>query len=278
MTASPRGARGTSTDNGAAPPTSRTAARAEVTLTPHRAAGLSAATREEIGHFVVRFIDYPRARLDAALDAADYVWIGRDETGRLVATTAIRAIETALGSRTVTVIYTSMVAVSPDCRRLGLVNRMGFRSYVRERLRAPLRPVFWLALAASPAGYLQMAHSYETCWPRRGHAAPKEIVALLDDLAVHLKAPRVERVAGCHRLPDDFGVSDPTQEASRWDRSDPDVDFFLRVNPDYRRGSDLMCIAPLSIANVVRSLLRSTARAAARRVHERPFVQPGSAP
>lgn len=74
----------------------------------------------------------------------------------------------------------------------------------------------------------------------------------------------MEEVDGCLRLPDDFGVSDPGQHPSRWDRSEPDVDFFLRVNPNYRRGSDLVCLCPLGVVEMAGGIARSVARTVAR--------------
>lgn len=241
----------------------------------HAPAALTPTLRDEIAGFVTRFIDYPRDRLERALDAADYVWLCRDRDGRLVGTTAIRLFDTTLERRAATVIYTAAVAVDPAWRRVGLIGRMGARSFLRERLRRPLREVLWLSLAASPAGYLQVVRSHARCWPRVGEAVPPAVGALLLELAARLGASRVERVDGCIRLPDDFGVSDPSQAPARWDRADPDVDFFLRVNPDYQRGSDLMCLAPVNALAVARTLLRAALRGARARAPLNPQETPG---
>jgi len=239
--------------------------RSGLSIRRHSPSALTPAIREEVAGFVTRFIDYPRDRLDHALDAARYVWLCRDGDGRLVGTTAVRLFEMTLERRPVTVIYTAVVAVDPTWRRVGLIGRMGARSFLRERMRRPFREVLWLSLAASPAGYLQMVRSHARCWPRVGESVPPGVEALLGELASRLGASRVERVDGCLRLPDDFGVSDPAQAPARWDRSDPDIDFFLRVNPDYQRGSDLMCLAPLSALAIARTMLRTALRGARRR-------------
>lgn len=240
----------------------------------HTPAALTANLRDEIAVFVTRFIDYPRRRLERTLDAADYVWLCRDRDGRLVGTTAIRRFDMTLERRAVSVIYTAAVAVDPAWRRVGLIGRMGARSFLWERARRPLREVLWLSLAASPAGYLQMARSHARCWPRAGEPVPPAVGALLAELASRLGASTVERVDGCIRLPDDFGVSDPAQAPARWERTDPDVDFFLRVNPDYQRGSDLMCLAPLSAVAIARALLRSALRDARSRIPLTPQETP----
>jgi len=226
--------------------------RLPATLTPD--------DRDDIARFVTRFIAYPRRKLDEVLDSADYVWLCHDGAGELVGTTAVRRIRVASGGDAATVIYTAMVAVAPEHRRAGLIPGMGMRSYLLERARAPLTPLYWLSLSASPSAYLQMARNFVTFWPRPDCPMPAPARAILDEALASLGASRIEEVSSCLRLRDDFGVSDRDQHPSRWDRGDPDVDFFLRVNPDYMRGSDLACLCELSFARLAESVLRQLGR------------------
>lgn len=250
----------------AADTTTRRLAASDIRITRREPAALSAAEREDIAAFVTRSIPYPRARLDHTIDAADYLWLARDTAGTLVATTALRLVPARRGGRAVTLLYTAMLVIDPSCRRLNLVRRFGLRSYLRERTRAPLTPLYWMIFAASPAGFLQMARNFDTYWPKPGAPMPAAERDVLRQALAYLGIDKVEELDGCFRLPDDFGVTDPTQAPHRWDRSDPEVDFFLRVNPDYQRGSDLACLCPLSIV----PLGAAIARQLRRRRHVRP--------
>ena len=244
----------------------RVPSKSKTTITRRLPATLTAGERESVARFVTRFIAYPRAKLDAVLDAADYVWLCHDDAGNLVGTTAVRLLPVRVRGRAARVIYTSMVAVDPAHRGTSIITTLGARSYLIERVRAPLVPLYWLALSASPSGYLQMARHMDTFWPRAAHETPDDARQVIAQSLAFLGITKIEEVEGCIRLPDDFGVSDRQQDPKRWDRSDPDVAFFLRVNPDYQRGSDLACVCRLDALQIAGGV----ARAVTRRVRSSP--------
>jgi GNAT superfamily N-acetyltransferase len=229
-------------------------------LTRHSPASLTAEERAGIERFVTAFIAYPKAKLHAVLDSADYVWLCHDPDGRLVGTTAVRRVQVQVGSEEVRVIYTYMVAIDPAYRRVNLTAKMGVRTFLIERLSAPRRALYWLALAASPAGYLQMARNFPTCWPRPGASFPEAERSVLVQALECLGMDQVESFEGCFRLRDEFGVSDQEQAPHRWAGADAEIDFFLRVNPDYQRGSDLACLCPLGFASVAEGAMRQVLR------------------
>jgi GNAT superfamily N-acetyltransferase len=221
---------------------------------------LTGGDREELAAFVAAYIRYPRPMFDAGLDAAAYVWRCRDADGRLVATTAVRRWDSALGRRRVRVLYTTMVAVAPGWRRHGLISAMGGRSYLREVLRAPMRPVYWLALAGSPAGYVQMAHNLSEYWPRPDRPTPPDVDRLLRDALARIGEDDLHVRDGCLCATDAVRVSDPSQRVERWDLTDPAVAFYVRINPDYDGGSALACVAPLRGLDLARAVVQPTVR------------------
>ena len=222
------------------------------------AADLTAADHARIHGFVTEFMLYERVPLDETLDAASYVWLCLDPKGRLVGTTAVRRIDLPAGTgghqRPVSVVYTSVVAVKPEYRRAGLPARMGLKTYLHERTRAPLTPLYWLAEAASPSGYLQMARNFEVFWPRPGIVMPAGADDILTKTLKTAGLTKVERGTGFYRVLDDFGVIEREQAPDKWDRSDPAVDYFLKSNPDYWTGISLVCLAPLNIGSVTRAV------------------------
>lgn len=231
--------------------------RPSVVIVRREPASLTGADRDEIERFITRHSNWRRDRLDQAIDASAYVWLCYDGD-RLVGTTAVKRLAARVRGRAVTVIYTAAVAVAHEYRRLGLVPRMGMKSYLVERLRAPLAPIYWLALAGSPAGYLQMARNFVEYWPRSGAAIPADARAVLEQALAALGITHVDEVDGAYVSPDDFGVREREQDPDRWDRSQPDIDFFLRVNPEYRSGNDLACVCPLGIVPMAAALARGT--------------------
>ena len=220
-------------------------------------ADLTVADHDRIAGFISRYSLYDRRTLDATLDAASYVWLCLDFQGRIVGTTAVRRVQLAAGvgghTRPVTVVYTSVVAVDAAYRRRGLPAKMGLRTFLFERWRAPRTPLYWLAEAVSPAGYLQMARNLTVFWPQPGAKVPAFANAIIDTTLASQHA-RVAYVGDVRLVYEDYPVIEREQAPDRWDRADPAVEFFLRTNPNYWTGSALVCLAPLNIGAVMKAV------------------------
>jgi GNAT superfamily N-acetyltransferase len=219
---------------------------------------LTSADHDRIQNFISKYSFYDRATLDATLNLCSYVWLCMDPQGRIIGTTAVRRIELPTGvgghASPATVVYTSVVAVNPAYRRLGLPARMGLKTYLLERLRAPFTPLYWLAEAVSPAGYLLMARNFPHFWPRPGQGVPQQAQDVIDATLVAAGVTIFDRRGDAHVVLEDYPVIELEQAPDRWDRSDPDVDFFLRTNPDYWAGAALVCLAPLNFFAVTRAV------------------------
>ena len=234
------------------------ATSAAVRVVRVNAADLTALDHDRIESFITRYGLYDRKTLDATLDAATYVWLCLDSAGRIVGTTAVRRIELAASvgnhSRPPVVVYTSVVAVDPAHRQLGLPAQMGMKTYLLERMRTPLRPLYWLAEAVSPAGYLQMARNFAVFWPRPDVVMPVRPTAVLEATLAAAGVTRIKRVGGAYLVQEDFPVIEREQAPDRWRRTDADVNFFLRINPDYWTGAALVCLAPLNVIAVAKAV------------------------
>jgi hypothetical protein len=222
-------------------------------------AELTTADHDRIESFITRYCIYERKTLDATLDAATYIWLCLDPKGRIVGTTAVRRIRLKSGVgghlRSPTCVYTSVVAVNPTYRRLGLPAKMGLKTYLHERLRAPLTPLYWLAEAVSPAGYLLMARNLVQFWPRPAQPVPDYVRSVIEATLEAAGVTRIVPVGSAYLVQEDYPVIEREQAPDRWKRGDPDVDYFLRTNPDYWTGAGLVCLAPLNLIDVTRAVV-----------------------
>lgn len=222
------------------------------------AAELTLADHDRIYRFITTYSLYDRNTLYETLDAATYVWLCLDTMGRLVGTTAVRRLELDAGvgghRRRPTVVYTSVVAVNPAYRGLGLPARMGLKTYLLERRRAPLTPLYWLAEAVSPAGYLLMSRNFAHFWPQPGIAVPNRAQSVIRETLAAAGVTRIDRVGHAHLVHEDYPVIEKEQAPDQWDRAEPDIDYFLRTNPDYWTGTALVCLAPLNLIGVTRAV------------------------
>lgn len=117
---------------------------------------------------------------------------------------------------------------------------------LREKLRRPLRPVYWLLAAKSYKTYLLLARNFPRHWPRYDRPTPARIRALMDQVAGRVfgkayDAGRGVLARGGSRLSE--GVAPLTPELL----SAPDVRFYTEQNPGHARGEELCCLGRVSL-------------------------------
>jgi hypothetical protein len=151
--------------------------------------------------------------------------------------------------RRVVAIYSSCVLLREACRGLNLVQKSGFASFVRVKLRHPLAPVLWFFDSFSVKSYLLLPRNFDVCWPRHDAPTPDRERALMDRLARGVHGPLwqpergVALRSGRERLrPGVAPLPEPTPRST-------EIEFFAQANPGHGDGDVLVCLAPLSLPN-----------------------------
>lgn len=121
-----------------------------------------------------------------------------------------------------------------------------------QKLRHPLRPLYWFLISKGYKTYLLMANNFVTHYPRYEKPTPPEIKALLDSFALQLYPDTYHKDSGL--------IVHPTDEAK--DRlkatiapiceqllqENPRIAFFAERNPDWRRGDELACLGEMTFS------------------------------
>jgi len=188
----------------------------------------------------------------------------RSADGRLVGSASISSHHVMFGGRMITAIYTSQVLLRPEARGRNLLQRIGFRCFLAERLRHPFRRIYWFFDTFGWKSYLLLPRNFRHWWPRHDRPTPPRVQALIDRLATRIygadwrPAQGIVVRSGRKRLRP--GTA-PLEHA----RPSPDIDFFVRANPGHAEGDMLVCLCPLSMANWLHAAGRAIARAWVRR-------------
>lgn len=118
-----------------------------------------------------------------------------------------------------------------------------FRYVVREKLRAPLSPVFWLLISKGYKTYLLLANNFERYYPHpdKQHSELDSLVrSYCDELFPgHFDPARgvLDFGATAQRLREDVaGISEEMR--SRY----PKIRFFEKQNPTWHEGTELPCV------------------------------------
>lgn len=124
--------------------------------------------------------------------------------------------------------------------------RLAFELAARERGAR----VLWLLISAGHRTYRFLPLFFRSFVPSATGVPDPELTRLLPLLATARFGDRYDPATGIVRLerptPLRPGVAEPTAS----DEADPDVAFFLRANPGWRRGEELACLTELAPSNL----------------------------
>lgn len=125
-------------------------------------------------------------------------------------------------------------------------------------LRHPFTPLYWFLTSMGYRTYLVMARNFpQRYWPRHDAPTPAWIKGLIGSLARSRYGEAWEESSGLIRFARPQGalaahVAPITAEVRRL----PEVNFLVSMNPDYRQGVELACVAQVTLRGLARVALK----------------------
>lgn len=129
-------------------------------------------------------------------------------------------------------------------------------------------PLYWFLVSKGPRTYRYLPTFSRDYWPRFDASTPAPIKRMIDHLAQERFGRCYDPNTGVVRFPQSRGQLAPElAEVPPEDLLKPEVAFFLRSNPGYYKGDELVCLTELSPDNLKplakRVLLKGVRAAAA---------------
>jgi len=111
-------------------------------------------------------------------------------------------------------------------------------------------PLYWLLISKGFRTYLYLPVFYHEFWPRYDRATPPSAQRIMDALA-NIKWPRYYQASfGLLQFPSSLGnLKSEIADIPAGRMEDPNVKFFLERNPTFLQGTELVCLAPISLEN-----------------------------
>jgi len=231
-----------------------------VDISIRRSRSLSPAELDEIWALTERYIETPRPHYERKLLELPEVSLWRARGGALVGLAGLDAYPVTWQGRTRTVIFTSSVVTDERFRGRNLVLRTGLQVLLREKLRRPAATAYWFFDTFSYKSYLVLARNLREFWPRRACTTPPDILEFIDELASQRYGADWNSDTGVVRHSGYKRLLPETAPVEGTISSDPDVTFFEGANPGHREGDMLVCLAPLTVSNLLGAIGRVAAR------------------
>ena len=198
------------------------------------------------GHFA----GVTRGTFDRDLAGKNWTLLFRD--GRtLKGFTTLLAYDTWWRGGPVSVVYSGDTIMARDGWHSAVLPRAwiaAVREIQRRELASPR--LYWLLLTSGIRTYRLLPVFWREFLPR--HDAPRspELHALADALARQRFGAAYDARAGLVRFAAPQSLRDPLAVISPGRLADPHVDYFLRRNPGWRRGDELVCLTEIAEANL----------------------------
>ena len=221
---------------------------------------LSAADLDEILDLVTRYFVESKGWIGPAIEGCDRVIRYRSNDGGELAGISLLVVDDLTHEdRRVRVLYTRAVLLREYARGRNLIQRAGLRSFLRFGMTAR-RSVYWFTECDTFRSYLLGMRNLENAWPRSETPIPAFERSLYDYLCKKKcgkfwNATRRVRtpITGRTMAPDLLSI--PARLLG-----DPDVAFFVRMNPGHMNGDSLPILAVLDLKNILFIVRRAWAR------------------
>lgn len=136
-----------------------------------------------------------------------------------------------------------------------------FFKYMRYKFRHPFTPVYITGFMANPLMYAMICKYTLTCYPHRNRIVPNKILRFKDQLLQSMRLTRKEVEPFVLKI--HFQVKFKEADINRFETStDPDVGYYLSINPEYREKMGVLVLIPVNIPNMLFTLFMYLSRRA----------------
>ena len=177
----------------------------------------------------------------------DEVFIFRSEH-ELIGFSTIFKKKTPTPKGPATLIYSGDTVIRRDFWGQKFLQRRFFWYIVRAKLSSPWRPVYWMLISKGFKTYLMMRRNFRHSFPNSNLETPAIMKAVMDKFYLGKFGTDYKSQTGRIEFPKlstavRDGIACPTGNYLK----DPEVQFYLKQNPEFEKGTELACIAEIRI-------------------------------
>ena len=213
---------------------------------------LSAPLVEAMFELYTRYFDATGPELFRSdLDGKDWVLLMKDREGRLRGFSTLALLESQLGGSRVRALFSGDTIV--DHRHWGQ-QALAF-TWIRFagvlKAQAPEVPLYWFLVVKGQRTYRYLEAFARSYYPHWARPTPAPMQSLMDHLARERFGSAYQAGLGVLRFESSRGHLKPVwAQIPVAERERPEVAYFLRRNPGYVRGEELVCLTELCAENL----------------------------
>jgi hypothetical protein len=231
---------------------------------PVDAGALNQRQRDALWRFTERHCRLPRSQFERDLADCDRVYLFTQGADRVTGLVALRTVRDTGTPKPLTFLYGYWTMLDPALRGSHIPQRCVLDAFLRCKARAPLRPVWCMYTSASFMSYLMATRTTARYWPRLTGSTPRDVLAFRDRIMTVLEGDAYDPARGIRVGRGSLDYPEAELGDGLRARHAPDVVAWLRLNPGYRHGDELVVLFPMDATNLLASGLKMLARRARR--------------
>jgi hypothetical protein len=176
-----------------------------------------------------------------------------EEDNRLMGFSTMVAYSTAFQGEPINVIYSGDTIVNPEAWGSTALPRAWVAGVRRLQATLPLGRCYWLLLSSGFRTYRFMSVFWRHFYPCHDKSPDTATHELLVQLAHRRFGDQFDRERGVVRFRHPQRLRDGLKEIPTGRERDPHTEFFLKRNPGYLQGDELVCLTEICPENLTRA-------------------------
>ncbi len=195
------------------------------------------------------FSGVTRAQFERDLEEKNWVVLVEDEAGDLRGFSTLLCYRTAFRHQPFRVVYSGDTIMDREARKSLELARAWIRA-VRQLRSGSSEKIYWLLISSGFRTYRFLPLFWREFWPRHDAETPPEALLRLQALASERFGPAFDPERGIVRFSAPQVLRNGHLEIPPGRLRDPHIAFFVRKNPGYVLGDELVCLCDLSDENL----------------------------
>ena len=218
-------------------------------------AGLTSRERDQMHSLMgEHFANVTRARFEADLAEKDWAFVVTDpQADRICGFSTLTRLTAQVDGVEADALYSGDTIISRTHRTRSRFPQLMGRNMFTLADERPETPTFWLLLTSGYRTYHFLHLFFREFFPRFDANTPPWVQRLMDTLACMRFGDQYDRESGVVRFDESSPLLPGISEIGERLMKNPHVEFFVRSNPAYAAGDNLVCVTELSRANLTRA-------------------------
>jgi len=190
--------------------------------------------------------DQPKMNIfERDLNGKDWIILLLDDQNRVQGFSTLALYETEYASQKISVVYSGDTVIRPEYWGTPQLPSTWIKT-VLEKSESMQQPLYWLLISSGYKTYRFLSIFYKTFYPHYACQTPPHIHSLMGYLAKERFADDYLPQLGIVRFksgatPLKKGVAEITNERLH----DPNVTYYIKINPHHDQGDELVCITQI---------------------------------